>query len=249
MRISTILTPAEIALLTQTDLSGFTAVVFDVLRATSTFTTALSHGTIGIYPAQDIAEAQSLKDIHPHALLGGERHGEKISGFDLGNSPLEYRDRAGREIISTTTNGTLALRAVAQARVVIAGALLNIQAIADFLRLQAPENLLLVCAGTGKDFAIEDGLGAGALLAALPTCPTDDAAKMLLALWHTHSKDLFSALAHSKNGQRLIARGRRAEVEWCAQLDGCQTFGILIDGKLQPAPIVTSGISPSTVAS
>ncbi len=234
MKISTVLTPSEITALPSKDLGGTTAVVFDVLRATSTMTTAFAHGVAAIYPAQDISEAWDLRKKMPNALLGGERHGEKIEGFDLGNSPLEYRDRPGREIISTTTNGTIALRAVAHAQQVIAGALLNRAAIAEFLRNHPPSRLLLVCAGTGDEFAIEDGLAAGALIAALAADDLDDAGRTLLALWHCHATDSLAVLAQSKNGRRLTERGREAEVEWCAQVDVCPSFGLLDGGALRP---------------
>src|SRR3989442_13873822 len=92
MKIDAVLTPAEIDLLPQRDLKNTTAVVFDVLRATSTILTALAHGAREIYPVRTIEEAFALQSAQmPGALLGGERHGEKIDGFDLGNSPLEYR--------------------------------------------------------------------------------------------------------------------------------------------------------------
>ncbi|MEO7932423.1 MAG: 2-phosphosulfolactate phosphatase [Chthoniobacterales bacterium] len=235
MKVAAVLTPAEIDQLPKSDLTRITAVVFDVLRATSTMTTALESGASAIYPAKDIAEAHAFRAKYPHALLGGERHGEKIEGFDLGNSPLEYRDLAGREIISTTTNGTIALRAVAHAQTVIAGALLNIRAVANYLATHPPEELLLVCAGTGRDFAIEDGLAAGALLSELTfDFHSDDAAKMLLALWRSHASDPFAALADSRNGRRLIERGRSAEVEWCSQVSVCATAGILSGEALRP---------------
>ena len=60
---------------------------------------------------------------------GGERLGDRIDGFDIGNSPLEYRDLAGRRIITTTTNGTIALRACEKAERVLVGALLNLDAL------------------------------------------------------------------------------------------------------------------------
>ncbi len=235
MKVTTVLTPAEIALLPQSDLTHITAVVFDVLRATSTMTTAFESGVSAIYTAKDIAEAHAFRAKYPNALLGGERHGEKIEGFDLGNSPLEYRDLAGREIISTTTNGTIALRAVAHAGTVIAGALLNVRAVADYLSRHPAEHLLLVCAGTGTEFAIEDALAAGALLHELPSeFHLDDAAKLLLALWRSHSENPLAVLAASRNGRRLIERGRRDEVEWCSQVSVCATLGILCGDALRP---------------
>ncbi len=205
-------------------------------------TTAFQSGASAIYPAKDIEEAWAFRKKHPTALLGGERHGEKIDGFDLGNSPLEYDDVAGRKIISTTTNGTIALRAVAASKTVIASSFLNLQATADFLATQPPEHLLLVCAGTGNEFAIEDGLAAGALLEVLGTSfelesILPDAGQMLLSLWKTHASCIEMALASSKNGRRLIERGRKAEVEWCARMNVFRTLGVLSGEALRPLVI------------
>src|SRR5438874_260400 len=100
MKIDVVLNPPEIDPLPQRDLHDTVAVVFDVLRATSTMLTALANGATEIFPVRTIEEARTLKQSMPEALLGGERHGERIEGFDLGNSPLEYREHiAGRRII------------------------------------------------------------------------------------------------------------------------------------------------------
>src|SRR5215471_5048485 len=136
MKIDVIITPAEIATLPARDLSGSTAVVFDVLRATSTILAALASGAAAIRPVSSLDEAWAAKKEFPHALVGGEREGVKIDGFDFGNSPLEYTRGAigGHELIHSTTNGTVALRAVAAARCVLIGALLNLDALAAYLR-------------------------------------------------------------------------------------------------------------------
>ncbi|HSY10182.1 MAG TPA: 2-phosphosulfolactate phosphatase [Candidatus Dormibacteraeota bacterium] len=93
MKIETILTPAELPALAQRDLRATACVVFDVLRATSTFVTALHHGAKAIIPVSEIAEAVAIKNSES-ILLGGERNGVRISAdgidFDLGNSPREY---------------------------------------------------------------------------------------------------------------------------------------------------------------
>ncbi|MEI9962966.1 MAG: 2-phosphosulfolactate phosphatase [Limisphaerales bacterium] len=94
MKIETILTPVELPALAQRDLRATACVVFDVLRATSTFVTALHHGAKAIIPVSEIAEALAIKEKSPEVLLGGERNGVRISAeginFDLGNSPREY---------------------------------------------------------------------------------------------------------------------------------------------------------------
>src|SRR6478736_5008057 len=103
MKIETILTPAELPALAQRDLRETACVVFDVLRATSTFVTALHHGAKAIVPVSEISEALAFKNSEfgirnsEFILLGGERNGVKIravqtggTDFDLGNSPREF---------------------------------------------------------------------------------------------------------------------------------------------------------------
>lgn len=218
MSIDAILSPPEIDLLPQRDLAGVAAAVFDVLRATSTMITALARGAAGVRPVRTIEEAWALKEQHPDALLGGERHGERIEGFDLGNSPLEYGDNVrGREIISTTTNGTIALRAVEHAASVLPASLLNLSAVAAHLEAQPARDILLVCAGTFREAALEDILAAGMLVSMLPGRPLTDAAQVALALYRQEEHDLAGALNRARNGRALLAKGREAEVAWCAR--------------------------------
>lgn len=235
MKIDVTLTPAEIALLPELDLSQTVCIVFDVLRATSTMTTALEHGVTAIYPAVSIDEALELRAAHPAALLGGERHGEKIDGFDLGNSPLEHLQVAGKEIITTTTNGTIALRACAGAQEVLAAALLNVDAVAAYLTRLNPEKIRIVCAGTGSHFAIEDAVGGGALIARFPHIKKlSDAGVLLLQAWRAIEQDPAAGIAASKNGQRLQQIGRAREIEWCGQVGIFQAVGRLTgDGALR----------------
>lgn len=235
MIIDAVLTPAEIDGLPQRDLSRATAVVFDVLRATSTMLTALAHGAREIYPARTIEEALALKRQMPDALLGGERHGEIIDGFDLGNSPLEHCRELPPRIITTTTNGTLALRACERAREVLAGAFLNMRALATHLQSAPRGEILLVCAGTFRDLALEDVLAAGMLCAQFPASEMTDAARTALAVFNRHERDLFAALCAAKNGRVLLAKGRAEEVRWCAQVSRLTAVGALSGGAIRVA--------------
>ena len=138
MKLDAALTPADISRLPERDLRGTTCVVFDVLRATSSMITALANGASEIFPVKTIDEARALRGQMPDALLGGERHGERIEGFDLGNNPFDYIPVAGKRIISTTTNGTIALRACERAGRVLLGALLNLAALREELTRSRP---------------------------------------------------------------------------------------------------------------
>jgi 2-phosphosulfolactate phosphatase len=216
--IDVALSPAEIDILPQRDLAGSVAVVFDVLRATSTLIAALSHGAAGVWPVRTIEEARALKAARPAALLGGERKGERIEGFDLGNSPLEYGEAVrGREIISTTTNGTIALRAAGHASSVLAAGLVNNGAVAAHLNARPDRDILLVCAGTFREAAVEDILAAGMLIALLPGRDLTDSAQLALALYRQEEHALDAALRRGKNGRALLAKGREPEVDWCAR--------------------------------
>jgi phosphosulfolactate phosphohydrolase-like enzyme len=172
MKLEVILSPAELPALARRDLHDTTCIVFDVLRATSTFVTALHHGARAIVPVSEIAEALDLRRKQPDVLLGGERDGMRIRAaqtggvdFDLGNSPREYSPEKvrGKTIVSTTTNGTRALRACAGAKTVLAASFLNLTATAKFVCGRPPAEVLLVCAGTRENISTEDMLAAGAL--------------------------------------------------------------------------------------
>jgi len=240
MKIETILTPAELPALAQRDLRATACVVFDVLRATSTFVTALHHGAQAIIPVSEIAEALKIKKAESRKqkaetiLLAGERNGVRIHAaqtggmdFDLGNSPREFTPERvrGKIIVSTTTNGTRALSACAPAKFVFAASFLNLQATAEFLQAQMPEEILLVCAGTGQDIADEDVLAAGALAERLTARgnarPTlSPATEVALKNWQAAKLDLFSALSRAKNGRRLLALPElHDDVAFCAQRD------------------------------
>ena len=75
------------------ELAGGTVVVIDVLRASTTISHALAAGARAVIPAMEVDEARRIAAGLPagEALLGGEREGLPIAGFDLGNSPSEFR--------------------------------------------------------------------------------------------------------------------------------------------------------------
>lgn len=232
MIVDAVIHPLELPNLAHRGIAEAVCVVFDVLRATSTMVTALEHGVEKIIPAASIEEALSLQQKHPHALLGGERHGDKIAGFQLGNSPREYLDRRGATIISTTTNGTIALKASAGASVVFVGAVLNINAIVKAIKSLSPARLVAVCSGTGDAPALEDMWAAGALVEHFQTAHCTDAARIALAVCKTYPSAA-QALRTSKNGQALQSRGKLKDIEWAERPSVLETLGIMRDGVIR----------------
>jgi 2-phosphosulfolactate phosphatase len=230
MKIEVILTPAELPALAERDLGRTVCVVFDILRATSTFVTALNNGAAAIIPVSEISEALETGKKQPDVLLGGERNGVKIrtaeGEFDFGNSPREYTPEKvqGKTIVSTTTNGTRALRACVGAKMVLAGSFLNLSATGDYLLEDNPENVLLVCAGTGERAALEDIMAAGALCEMLSDDKAEtelsDSAQTALAAYEQADEKLAEVIHQSENAGRLLAIPElREDVDFCLQRD------------------------------
>jgi 2-phosphosulfolactate phosphatase len=230
MKIEVILTPAELPALAGRDLRETACMVFDVLRATSTFVTALHNGAKAIIPVGEISEALAIRQKQPGILLGGERNGLRISAhgidFDLGNSPREYTPEKvrGKTIVSTTTNGTRALRACAGSKMVLAASFLNLGATAKFIQVKHFKNVLLVCAGTGENRANEDVLAAGLLCEILSGGKTagtlSNSAEIARRAYAQVKSDLAAAVCNSENGRRLLAIPElRDDVAFCLQRD------------------------------
>jgi 2-phosphosulfolactate phosphatase len=232
-RVEVLVTPMEFRALNQRDLSHTVCVVFDVLRATSTMITALAAGASGIIPVCEISEAISLRRERPDLLLAGEREGLRIGAtltdgieFDLGNSPREFtKERVqGKTIVTTTTNGTRALRACAGASNVLIGSLLNVNATAGFLAHQNPEIICIVCAGTGEDAALEDTLAAGALCDALNLARAsydfEDSALIARGSFLEARHNLTDAISKARNARRLLSHPElRDDVDFCLRLN------------------------------
>ena len=209
------------------ELAGHTSVVIDVLRASTTITTALENGASNIVPCLAVEEARQLGADREGALLGGERGGKPLPGFDFGNSPAEYTaDRvAGRTIVFTTTNGTKAMmRCMGSARILIAS-LVNRAAVCEELAADDDSQQIdILCAGTNGEFSMEDALAAGAIVDGLLQRASDgwefnDGAQISRTLWQADRDDIESSLARSRGGRNLIEIGMRDDLKLAAAVD------------------------------
>ena len=157
-----------------TTASSDVCIVVDVLRATTTLTCLIEQGAAAVTIAADTGAARAAKRRDPALLLLGEEEGLRPAGFDLGNSPLDIRPElvAGRRAVCRTSNGTAALRAVADAPLVLLGCLRNAGAVARAAVAAADSldtGITVVCSGLdgGRDFALDDALVAGYLTSRL----------------------------------------------------------------------------------
>jgi 2-phosphosulfolactate phosphatase len=245
--LEVLFTPAEFSALNPHELPETVCVVFDVLRATTSMLTALARGALRILPVTEIAEALELQRRHPGALLAGEREGVRIRAaptggvdFDLGNSPREFTSPrvAGREIIMTTTNGTRALQACLGARQILAGAVLNLAAVAEWIERERPARLLVVCAGTFEEAAYEDTWAAGALCELVwkrfQGDGVADSAHIAREIYLGAQGDPGGMLQRSRNARRLLANPElRDDVAFCLRRDVLEVVGELRDGAVE----------------
>jgi len=124
-------------------------VVIDVFRAFSLECYLIAGGAREIIPVADSAKARALKAGNPELILAGERHGFKLPGFDLGNSPTqaEAMDVRGKTVVHTTSAGTQGIENAWNATELLTGSLVNAAAIAQYIRKRQPETVSLVCMG------------------------------------------------------------------------------------------------------
>ena len=237
MRVHVVLTPAELG----ADLHSRTAVVIDVFRAATTMVTALASGCRAIVPALTPEEARERARAFPRGevLPAGERGGDPIDGFDLGNSPLEYTAQrvAGKIVVLTTTNGTKALlRAAGAAATAIAG-LVNVKAVAQWAQDQG-RDLTLVCAGEGGEASLEDTVCAGLIIDALAgtgALELSDTAAMARGAARDYRHRLDDLRAESHWGRHLMAKGRAEDLAACLALDAWAAVPLFRNG------LVTAG--------
>jgi 2-phosphosulfolactate phosphatase len=209
-------------------LTGKTVVVIDVLRATTTIIHALAAGARELVPCLEVDEARQVgARLGEAAVLGGERGGLAIAGFDLGNSPAEYtRERVGgKMVVFTTTNGTRAMQRCKLADRVLLGAFVNFSAVCR--ELAGSDQIALVCAGTDGHVTREDTLLAGAIVDDLTRSrklQLNDQALLAADAWQTAvrlmtDRPLGMMLRESRGGRNLIDTGQENDINLAAQID------------------------------
>jgi len=216
--------------LTGHGLSDKTVIVFDVLRATTSITSALAAGvsSVRVFGTVDGARVAAAKaPLRP--LLCGEIKTLPPPGFDLGNSPGQFTAaHAGRTVFLATTNGTGALLAASSAAVLLAGALVNADAVAR-AAAQAGRDTLLLCAGTEGRISLEDVIGAGAVCDALlrfaDSAASSDAAVLARRLFLSARDHLPTALRDGQGGRNIIAAHLEPDIDFCAQLSVLSVVG------------------------
>ncbi|WCK53549.1 2-phosphosulfolactate phosphatase [Aneurinibacillus sp. Ricciae_BoGa-3] len=235
MRIEVVPTVEEIR---HEQLHNRTAIVIDVLRASSTIVTALSTGFASVIPVETVGQAYALraKDI----VLAGERHCKSLNEFDYNNSPTAIAAASspeGKQLVLTTTNGTRAIQKAARASCVLIGCFLNATAcIQEALRRK--HDIVLYCAGTRQEFALEDGLAAGCMVHKARELNTEvqvcDLGSALEAGYLNLAPEFPDCLFHTITGRRLVQHHHTPDILYCSQLDLEKIVPIVKEKRILP---------------
>lgn len=212
--------------------------IVDILRATSTITTAIENGASYLIPVNTPEEAFKLyEQLSKDAILGGEIEGKRINGFHLGNSISEYtspiiKDKA---IIMRTTNGTRAINVCKSAKSLIIGCFLNKTACCCYLS-ELSCDILIVCSGKEGNFGIEDAVFAGACVNILGQLMSNiertDSALACEMLYQQSKSNILDLLRKSEHGKYLISIGLGDDLVLCAREDISTVVPIYSDGKI-----------------
>ena len=207
-------------------------VVIDVLRATSAMCTAFHHGVEKMIPVATIEEAAEYKK--QGFMVGAERNGIALEGFDFGNSPYSYMTEniKGQTIVISTTNGTQAIKAAQKAYQVVIGSFTNITTLCNWLNLQN-RDVLLLCSGWKNKFNLEDTLFAGAVAERLlqnSSFKSGDAALAVSYLYQQASANPYKYIRNSSHTERLSAMGLKRDIKYCLSLDKTDIIPVL-EGK------------------
>ncbi|MBD2501243.1 2-phosphosulfolactate phosphatase family protein [Anabaena azotica] len=217
--------------LTPKDQAPDCAIAVDVLRATSTIATVLSAGGEAVQVFSDLDELIAVSETWPSQkrLRAGERGGGKVSGFELGNSPLDCTPELveGRRLFISTTNGTRALKRVQHSATVLTAAFINRAAVVQYLLEKQPETVWIVGSGWEGSFSLEDTACAGAIAHAVvekSQLPPEELAGndeviSAIALYSQWQNNLLGLFHHASHGKRLLRLECDEDLKYCSQTD------------------------------
>ena len=228
-------------LLDEARVAGRTAVVVDVLRASTSLITGLENGArdVRLFADPDEARAERKRRPSETVLLCGERGGKKIPGFDLGNSPQEYTAEAvGKKILLfTSTNGSGAvLKTAAWTAHVFLAAFVNASSAVEMVARNGSD-CVVVCAGREGRFSIEDTVCAGMLADGLMRRPgtgavLTDEARAAHLLFERFRGDLNGMMHQSEHGRYLSTIGMKSDIPICARTDSVNAVPVYREGVM-----------------
>jgi 2-phosphosulfolactate phosphatase len=214
--------------------AGDIVIVVDVLRFTTAVEAATCRGaTVYPYRWRDESATEFARSVGAHLAGASNRDGLSLSPLSL----LALRD--GEAVVLPSPNGsTCAVLAAEVGATVIAGCLRNAAAIGLVLRDVTRPITVIACGERWPDGslrpALEDLLGAGALLANLGGRPSPEALAAVSA-WRDAEGNLSAVLADCASARQLGAARRGDDVTYAGAAGVSDVIPVLRDGAFRRA--------------
>src|SRR5690554_5606192 len=211
-------------------------VVIDVLRATSAICSAIHNGVNSVIPVSTIEEAKEYQD--KGYLVGAERQGEVVEGFNFGNSPYSYMkpELKGKDIVLSTTNGTRAINIAKDAETVVIGSLSNLEALTKWL-IKQNKNVLCLCSGWKDKFNLEDTICGGAIAESLLNTgkfsSDEDSSVAAKYLYRAAKDNYFGFLKSSSHRRRLKRLNLNEDIKFCLTPNQMNVIPILRGDRIE----------------
>jgi 2-phosphosulfolactate phosphatase len=214
---------------------GYAIVVVDVIRATTTATTAVSLGR-QVFPAQTTDEAFRIASTLKEPLFVGELGGNMPVGFDMTNSPARIVERTDvhRPMVLVSSSGTQLLLNAVGAEAVYAACFRNFSAVARHLAGRH-RRIAVLGAGTRNQFRREDQMGCAWVaerLVASGYVPETEATSHYISRWSGKSPE---EVRSGRSAAYLRQSSQEVDLEFVlSHIDDLDTVPTLINGGLIP---------------
>jgi 2-phosphosulfolactate phosphatase len=209
-------------------------IVVDVLSFSTAVSIAVERGAavipVRVRDASAAAFAQSLGAT----LAAADRSGP---GPTLSPASLAVL-RPGERLVLPSPNGSSCVSLSSEAgATVVAACLRNAGAVGRFAMARGGSTAVIAAGELWPDGglrpAVEDLIGAGAVLAGMDADTMSPEAKAAVAAFRAARDDLLGALVGSASGRELVDRGFGDDVAIAARLDVTDLVPVLADGMLQ----------------
>lgn len=214
-------------------------VVVDVLSFSTAVDIVVARGAV-VYPCRWRDDRAKRLASEVDAVLAGPRSGPgQAAPYSLSPASLQAIPAGSRLVLPSPNGATLSQLAAVHCPVVLAGCLRNAAAVGSAVR-DLGGTVAVIAAGerwvdagdlTGSlRPAVEDLVGAGAILAALASTRPSPEALAAIGAWQAAQTHLDTFLAACASGQELWHRGFTQDVDLAGQLDASRAVPHLVDG-------------------
>jgi 2-phosphosulfolactate phosphatase len=211
----------------------YAIVAIDIIRATTTATTAVSLGW-DVYPADNVAQAAEISERLSLPLLVGEVGGDMPCGFDITNSPAQIARRQDRHrpMILVSSSGTRLIMEAQERHTVYLACFRNLSAVARHLS-GSHEKIAIIGAGSRGQFRREDQMGCAWVADRLIQQgykPGNGATEEAVARWRGASP---MEVRFGKSADYLIRSGQTEDLDFVLRhIDDLETVPVLREGLL-----------------